>query len=84
MARGKLPPDDGIVRVGCERRRAGSMTLVYGIGEALIHLIAKELKKRCGAGGAIKEGVIELQGDHRDAVAAYLAERNLRAKRMGG
>jgi translation initiation factor 1 len=84
MARGKPPPDDGVIRVGCERRRAGSMTLVYGIGDTIIHLIIKDLKKRCGAGGAIKGGVIELQGDHRDAVSAYLAERNLRTKRMGG
>jgi translation initiation factor 1 len=84
MARGKPPPDDGIIRVGCERRRAGSMTLVHGIGGASIQLIAKDLKQRCGAGGAVKEGVIELQGDHRDAVTAYLAERKIRAKRMGG
>jgi len=47
------------------------MTLVHGIGETSIRLIAKELKRRCGA-------------DHRDAVAAYLAERKIHAKRMGG
>ena len=80
----KAPPDDGLVRVGCERRRAGSMTLVYGLGEAVIQSIAKDLKRRCGAGGSVKAGVVELQGDHRDEAVTYFAERNIRTKRMGG
>jgi translation initiation factor 1 len=78
------PPDDGIVRVGCERRRGGSMTLVYGLEETEIRATAKDLKRRCGTGGTEKAGVVELQGDHRDTVMAFLAERNRRAKRMGG
>jgi translation initiation factor 1 len=80
----QAPPDDGVVRVGCERRRGSSMTLIHGLGEAEMPGIAKELKKRCGTGGTIKAGVVELQGDHRDTILAYLAERKRRAKRMGG
>ncbi len=77
-------PDDRIVRVGCERRRAGSVTLVYGLLPQEFNAVGKELRKRCGAGGTTKNGVVELQGDHRDAVVRYFAEQGRRAKRMGG
>jgi translation initiation factor 1 len=80
----KAPPDDGVVRVGCERRRAGSMTTVYGLHETTIQQIAKDLKRRCGAGGSVKAGAVELQGDHRDEIVRYFAEQHIRAKRMGG
>jgi translation initiation factor 1 len=77
-------PDDGVVRVGCERRRGGSVTLVYGLLERELDAVAGALKKRCGVGGTAKDGVVTLQGDKRDAVLAYLAEQGRRAKRMGG
>ena len=77
-------PEDGFIRVGCERRRGGSVTLVYGLGVSELQPIAAELKKRCGVGGTVKDGVVSLQGDKRDAIIAYLAERNRRTKRMGG
>jgi translation initiation factor 1 len=80
----KPPPNDGTVRVGCERRRAGTMTTIFGLRSADLEAVAKELKRRCGTGGTAKDGVIELQGDRRDAALAYLAERGIRAKRMGG
>jgi translation initiation factor 1 len=79
-----LPPDDGVLRVGCERRRGGSVTLVYGLAPGELEPVATELKRRCGTGGTFKNGIVELQGDRRDAVLAYLAERGRRAKRMGG
>lgn len=77
-------PQDGIVRVGCEKRRGGSVTLVYGLAEAEIAKIAGELKRLCGTGGTAKGGIVTLQGDRRDAVIAYLAQADRRAKRMGG
>jgi len=77
-------PDDGIVRVGCERRRGGSVTLVYGLEARELEATGKELRRRCGTGGTSKGGNVELQGDHRDAVLAYFAERGRRTKRMGG
>jgi translation initiation factor 1 len=46
--------------------------------------LAQELKKRCGVGGTAKNGRIELQGDHRDAVLAYLRERGFDAVAAGG
>jgi len=80
----KPPPNDGTVRVGCERRRAGTMTAIFGLHATDLETVAKELKRRCGTGGTAKDGVVELQGDRRDAALAYLAERGIRAKRMGG
>ena len=86
-AAGKVPPalpDDGYVRVGCERRRGGSVTLVYGLSAGELEQVAADLKKRCGTGGTVKDGVVALQGDKRDAILAYLAERGRRTKRIGG
>jgi translation initiation factor 1 len=77
-------PDDGVVRVGCERRRGGSVTLIYGLGAGELASIGTELRRRCGTGGTAKDGVVVLQGDKRDAVLVYFAELRRRAKRMGG
>ncbi len=77
-------PQDGVVRVGCEKRRGGSVTLVYGLAEAELVAVAGELKRLCGTGGTAKDGIVTLQGDRRDAVVAYLAQAGRRAKRMGG
>lgn len=78
------PPDDGILRVGCERRRGGSVTLVYGLPPAEIDATGKALRRHCGTGGTMKNSIVELQGDHRDAVIIYFAKLGRRAKRMGG
>ena len=80
----KAPRDDGIVRVGCERRRGGSVTIVYGLAPAELEPLATELKRRCATGGTAKDGVITLQGDRRDTILAFFAERKRRTKRMGG
>jgi translation initiation factor 1 len=77
-------PDDGIVRVGCERRRGGSVTLIYGLAAHELDALGQELRRRCGTGGSSKSGILELQGDHRDPVLAYFASQGRRAKRMGG
>ncbi len=80
----RTPPDDGIVRVGCERRRGGSVTIVYGLGARELEPVAAELKKRCGTGGTAKNGVVELQGDKRDAALAYFTGQGRKVKKMGG
>jgi translation initiation factor 1 len=82
--KGRGVPDDGVIRVGCERRRGGSVTTVHGLAAAELARAAGELRRRCGAGGTVKRGVVELQGDHRDTVVAHFAESGRRAKRMGG
>jgi translation initiation factor 1 len=52
--------------------------------EAALDELATRLKKLCGAGGAVKNGVIEIQGDHRDRLVAELCKMGYDAKRSGG
>ena len=69
--------------------RAGKgkgVTLITGVpldAEGLAAL-AKDLKQRCGTGGTVKDGVIEIQGDHRDRLVEELQGRGYRVKRAGG
>ena len=82
------PSGDGVVRVGRETkgRKGGGVTTVAGApmaGDALAALCT-ELKKRCGSGGTLKDGVIEIQGEHRDTLVAYLAQRGWKTRRVGG
>jgi len=57
---------------------------VYGLLPRELEPVAAELKKRCGTGGTAKNGVVELQGDRRDAALAYFASQGCRTKKMGG
>jgi len=82
------PPGDGVIRVRRETKGRGgkTVTTVSGVplgGEALREL-ASELKRRCGTGGTVKDGMIEIQGDHRETIVAELSRRGFTAKRAGG
>jgi translation initiation factor 1 len=83
-----LPAGDGVVRVSREKQgRAGRwVTLARGMPGDAAELAAwgKRLRNACGAGGTVKLGVLEVQGDHVDRVVALLAEAGLRVKRAGG
>jgi translation initiation factor 1 len=75
------------IRLSLDRRASGRVvTVVTGLpGRAEeVAALAKALKSACGAGGTVKDGVVELQGDHRPRVEAYLQSRGLRWKRSGG
>jgi translation initiation factor 1 len=79
---------DGIVRVQRESkgRKGKTVTLISGVpleDDALKTLMG-DLKRSCGAGGSIKDGVIEIQGDHRDAIVAELKKRGFPVKLAGG
>jgi translation initiation factor 1 len=81
-------PADGIVRIFRERGGRGGkvVSVIRGLperGEALERL-AGELKRQCGAGGAVKERAVEVQGDHRERLARLLAERGYTVKLAGG
>jgi len=84
----KLLAGDGIVRVSRETSGRGgkAVTVVRGVPlpEAELQALAKALKAACGSGGTLKDGVIEVQGDHRDRVVAHLSARGLKVKRAGG
>lgn len=77
-------PDDGVVRVLRERRRASAVTLVHGLSETELADTGKQLRRLCGTGGTAKNGIVELQGDHRDKVVAFFERRGRRVKRAGG
>jgi translation initiation factor 1 len=76
------------VRVGREiKGRAGKgVTTVSGLPMSLsdIESLATQLKKRCGSGGTVREGIIEIQGDHRDVIVAALIKLGWPAKKSGG
>lgn len=82
------PPSDGIVRVSRETkgRKGKGVTLVKGVAldEAGLVALAKQLKTACGSGGTVKDGVIEVQGDHCDTVMQLLAKQGMKVKRAGG
>lgn len=82
------PQGDGIVRVGRETkgRKGSGVTVITGIlshPEGLEKL-AKQFKQQCGTGGTVKNGVIEIQGDHRDLLVAELQKLGYTVKRSGG
>jgi translation initiation factor 1 len=81
-------PSDGVVRVGRETkgRKGKGMTLISGVPLPTEELkkLAKELKQKCGTGGTLKDGVIEIQGDHRDALIEMLKTKGWTVKRSGG
>jgi translation initiation factor 1 len=69
-----------------KRRRGKTVTVVGGLRHdpATLEALLKKLKQQCGAGGTIKEGEIEIQGDHRERVAAALAAMGYKVKHVGG
>ena len=79
---------DGIVRVGRETkgRKGKGVTLVTGVPLPVdeLKLLAKELKQKCGTGGTLKDGVIEIQGDHRDILIELLKAKGWTVKKAGG
>ena len=84
----RRPRGDGIVRVRREvkGRRGKTVTTIEGVPlpDEDLRSLASELKRRCGTGGSVKEGVIEIQGDHRDTLVSELEGRGYTVKRSGG
>lgn len=79
---------DGIVRVSRDTKGRGgkAVTLVKGVAldEAALTALGKKLKAACGSGGTVKDGVIEVQGDHCGRVVELLKAQGLNVKRAGG
>ena len=79
---------DGIVRVSRETKGRGgkAVTLVRGVPLPADELaaLAKQLRSACGAGGTVKDGVLEVQGDHVERVMALLQQQGWKVKRAGG
>ena len=87
-ARRAPAPVAGPVRVARETQGRGGkgVTVITGLALAVTELetLARELKQRCGSGGRVADGRIEIQGEHRDAIVAELGRRGIVAKRAGG
>jgi translation initiation factor 1 len=85
---GAATAGDGVVRVRREiaGRRGKPVTTIAGapLDEDRLRELASELKRRCGSGGSVKDGVIEIQGDHREAIVPLLEARGFRVKLAGG
>ena len=83
-----VPAGDGIVRVSRETKgRAGKgVTLVKGLAldAAALTQLAKQLKAACGSGGTVKDGVIEVQGDHCERVIEVLRQQGKTSQTCGG
>ena len=72
------PTDAGAGGQGC--------TVISGLplGAEALEALATELKRRCGSGGTVRDGVIEIQGEHRDRLVEELVKRGFAARRSGG
>jgi translation initiation factor 1 len=82
------PPDDGVVRISREKGGRGgkTVTVVRGLPERGAALDARltELKRLCGAGGTLRDGALEVQGDHRERIAERLRGLGYKVKLAGG
>lgn len=87
--RGKsVRPGTAAVRVARATHGRGGkvVSVITGVplGDVELNALAAELKKRCGSGGTVRDGVIEIQGEHRDTLVAELVRRGYAARRAGG
>lgn len=82
------PKGDGIVRIQRQTsgRKGKGVCLITGIDldDAGLTMLAAELKKKCGCGGAVKDGIIEIQGDKRDLIKSLLEAKGMKVKLAGG
>jgi translation initiation factor 1 len=83
-----IPKNDGIVRLMRETkgRKGKGVILITGVplNNDGLKKLAKSLKQKCGSGGSLKNGIIEIQGDHRDVLEKELSRLGYKVKRTGG
>lgn len=87
-AQEEIPESDGFVRISLDRkgRKGKGMTILTGIPlpDKELKVLAKQLKQKCGVGGAVKNHTIEIQGDQRDSLESELKSKGYKTKRVGG
>ena len=85
-SRGPELPNDGVVRIfrGKGGRGGKAVSVVRGLPSRELDAVAKDLRKHCGSGGTVKDGAVEIQGDHREKIAARLTAQGYVVKLAGG
>jgi len=82
------PLGDGNIKVSRESKGRGgkTVTLVRGLplDATALAALGKQLRSACGSGGTVKDGVLEIQGDHCERVMAELVKHGYKPKRVGG
>lgn len=82
------PAGDSIIRISRQTkgRKGSGVSVITGLPLAgkELNSLAKQLKKKCGSGGTVKEGVIEIQGDHRIVLADVISQLGYKVKQAGG
>jgi translation initiation factor 1 len=85
QTRASAPPADGVVRIQYETkgRKGKGVTVIRGVPLASpeIEAYAKTLRQRCGSGGTVKDGTLEIQGDHVELLFPVLSERGWKVKK---
>lgn len=83
-----LPPQQQAVRVEASRKGRGGKTVTVISGFVMapekLTALAKQLKAQCGTGGTAKDGIIEIQGDHKQKLVTLLIQQGFKAKASGG
>lgn len=79
-------PRDGVIRIfrGKGGRGGKAVSVVHGLPRRELAAVASDLKKHCASGGAVKDGAVEIQGDHREKIAERLRARGYTVKLAGG
>jgi translation initiation factor 1 len=84
----QTPTGDGIVRIRRETKGRKGKGVITISGVQLdskgLKTLAKDLKKHCGCGGSVKDGIIEIQGDNREVIKELLEKKNFQVKLAGG
>ena len=84
----EIPTGDGIVRIRRETKGRKGKGVITISGVQLdakgLKTLAKDLKKLCGCGGSVKDGIIEIQGDNREVIKELLEKKNFKVKLAGG
>lgn len=82
------PAGDGVVRIAraTKGRKGKGVTVITGmpVDAGALKQVAKTLKRKCGSGGTVKAGTIEIQGDHRDVLMTELKAMGYTVRRSGG
>jgi translation initiation factor 1 len=85
---GTAPAGDGIARIRREVGGRGGKTVTVvtclPLGQLALVALSRRLKSACGAGGTVRDGVLEIQGDHRDELVSLLAKEGFKSKLAGG